>query len=183
MEDSGRKNPLFSLCGLNCGLCSMHLGGYCPGCGGGAGNQPCAIARCSQEHGNVEYCFECGGYPCKKYEGFTKYDSFITHQNQPSDMDKARQIGIDAYRTELVKKMRILAFLLEGYNDGRRKTLFCLAVNLLALPCLELAFSRIEADTQSTMTIKEKAVIAVKHLEAAASECGITLKLRKKPKG
>lgn len=56
MKGFERKDQLVSLCGLNCGLCTMHLGGYCPGCGGGAGNQGCAIARCSLEHGGVEYC-------------------------------------------------------------------------------------------------------------------------------
>ena len=34
-----RSDRLFSLCGLNCGLCTMRLGGCCPGCGGGEGNQ------------------------------------------------------------------------------------------------------------------------------------------------
>ena len=47
MKDFLRQEPLFSLCGLNCGLCTMHLGGHCPGCGGGAGNQSCSLARCS----------------------------------------------------------------------------------------------------------------------------------------
>jgi hypothetical protein len=37
MKDFKRLYPLFSLCGLNCGLCPMHLDNYCPGCGGGAG--------------------------------------------------------------------------------------------------------------------------------------------------
>ena len=27
MKDFLRQEPLFSLCGLNCGLCTMHLGG------------------------------------------------------------------------------------------------------------------------------------------------------------
>ena len=36
MKGFTRTETRFSLCGLNCGLCSMHLGGYCPGCGGGA---------------------------------------------------------------------------------------------------------------------------------------------------
>ena len=49
MKGFEREDQLFSLCGLNCGLCSMHLGGYCPGCGGGAGNQACAIARCAMQ--------------------------------------------------------------------------------------------------------------------------------------
>ena len=39
MKDFIRDDDLFSLCGLNCGLCTMHIDGYCPGCGGGEGNQ------------------------------------------------------------------------------------------------------------------------------------------------
>lgn len=37
MRGFGRKDQLVSLCGLNCGLCTMHLGGYCPGRGAAAG--------------------------------------------------------------------------------------------------------------------------------------------------
>ena len=36
MKGFKRNNQLLSLCGLNCGLCPMHIDGYCPGCGGGA---------------------------------------------------------------------------------------------------------------------------------------------------
>lgn len=39
-----RDNPLFSLCGLNCGLCRMYGGGYCPGCGG-EGKSACAMEK------------------------------------------------------------------------------------------------------------------------------------------
>ena len=45
MKGFERKNQLFSLCGLNCGLCPMRLGNYCGGCGNG--NQSCGIAKCS----------------------------------------------------------------------------------------------------------------------------------------
>ena len=43
MKGFTRKETRFSLCGLNCCLCSMHLGGYCPGCGGGAGPRCCGF--------------------------------------------------------------------------------------------------------------------------------------------
>ena len=56
MKGFTREETRFSLCGLNCCLYSMHLGGYCHGCGGGAGNQSCAIAKCSLEHGGVQFC-------------------------------------------------------------------------------------------------------------------------------
>lgn len=58
MKGFERKNRYFSLCGLNCALCPMYVGGYCPSCGGGAGNQSCRIAKCSIEQGGIEFCFE-----------------------------------------------------------------------------------------------------------------------------
>ena len=42
MKGFNRKNQLFSLCGLNCGLCPMFLNKNCPGCGGGEGLQGAA---------------------------------------------------------------------------------------------------------------------------------------------
>ena len=51
MKGFERKNQLFSLCGLNCGLCPMFLGKHCGGCGNG--NQSCGIAKCSLEHGKT----------------------------------------------------------------------------------------------------------------------------------
>lgn len=63
MKGFERKNRYFSLCGLNCALCPMYVGGYCPSCGGGAGNQSCRIAKCSIEQGSIEFCFECKNIP------------------------------------------------------------------------------------------------------------------------
>lgn len=57
MKGFNRPNQLFSLCGLNCGLCPMFLNQYCPGCGGGEGNQSCKIAKYSMEHDGAQYCF------------------------------------------------------------------------------------------------------------------------------
>ena len=112
MKDFQRNNLFFSLCGLNCGLCPMKLGGPCPGCGGGEGNQSCKIARCSIQHGNVEYCFQCPEYPCGKYQDAEEFDSFITHQNQLKDIAKAQSIGIEAYNREQMRKISILDTLL-----------------------------------------------------------------------
>lgn len=44
-----RAEPRLALCGLTCGLCPMYVDQYCPGCGGGLGNQVCNRARCSQK--------------------------------------------------------------------------------------------------------------------------------------
>ena len=89
------------------------------------------------EHGGIEYCFQCGEYPCPKYDHIEDYDVFITGRNQKRDMKKAQQIGVEAYNAEQAEKACILDILLAHYNDGRKKTLFCVAVNLLELQELQ----------------------------------------------
>ena len=81
MKGFERSNQLLSLCGLNCGLCPMLLGNHCGGCGNG--NQSCKIAKCSLEHGKIEYCYECNNYPCEKHKHIDEYDS-LSHTSGKS---------------------------------------------------------------------------------------------------
>lgn len=186
MKNFKRDDLLFSLCGLNCGLCPMHLGGYCPGCGGGDGNQSCAFAKCSLKQGDTAYCFQCPSYPCDNYQGADDYDSFITHYKRTGDMEKAERIGRDAYHLEQQEKIRILRYLLDNFNDGRRKTLFCTAVNLLELPDLyHVTASLQEFEEQrkaENLSMKERAMYAAALLQSAAGKRQLPLKLRKKPR-
>ena len=181
MQGFHRDNQLISLCGLNCGLCPMHLNKYCPGCGGGEGNQSCKIAKCSLEHNGVEYCFQCSKYPCEKYSHIDDFDSFITHRNRRADLKKAKEIGIEAYNTEQLEKIKILDILLSGFNDGRKKILFCTAVTLLDLQELREVLRQIENRSDlETLMLKEKSAFAAELLKAAAAKNNIELKLRKK---
>ena len=101
LENFKRTDGLFSLCGLNCGLCGFRLQGNCNGC---FNDSFCAVScprvPCSVRHGNLQYCFECPEYPCKHYDGFDSYDTLVLHRNQRKDMQKAKDIGIDAYLAE-----------------------------------------------------------------------------------
>lgn len=180
MKNFKRTDHMFSLCGLNCALCSMKIGKLCPGCGAGDGNQGCPIARCSIQKEHIEYCFQCSEYPCGRYSGITEFDSFITHRHQLSDIERFQEIGSEEYHKELKEKAAILDFLLSCFNDGRRKTFFCLAVNLLGLADLNSALEKIRNEVTDDTPLKEKAAVAEKHLEEAAAQRGIELKLRKK---
>lgn len=180
MKGFTRKEPMFSLCGLNCALYSMRVGGYCPGCGGGEGNQSCALARCSLEHGGLEFCADCAEYPCARYEGFDDADSFVPHSRRRADLERARELGLEAYMSELREKAALLSELLEGYNDGRRKSLFCTAAYLLPLPDLRETLQALRA--LPAQDAKERAASAAGLLQTAAAARGISLKLVKKPK-
>jgi len=137
------------------------------------------VLGCCQRNG-FEHCFECEEFPCKKYDGADLSDSFITHKNQFVDMDKAKRIGMDAYAAELNEKIAILVKLLENYNDGRRKSFFCIAVNLLDLQDVNEIMKELEGSAEPEETQKEAAVKAVRLFEEMAEKRGISLKLRKK---
>ena len=181
MKDYARSYPLFSLCGLSCGLCPMHLGGWCPGCGGGEGHQPCAFIRCARLHGSPEYCFQCGEYPCVRFEEAAAYDSFLPHRNMCRDLDRAQRMGLDACREQLEERMAVLNFLLERCNDGRKKSFFCLASNLLETEDLRRIRARLEQMSPET-PVKARASLAVQLCQEAADRRSVVLKLRKKPK-
>ena len=183
MRGFTRAETRFSLCGLNCCLCPMRLGGYCPGCGGGAGNQSCAIARCALEHGGVSFCWECPEYPCFRYEGFDEGDSFVPHRNRRQDIAQAREVGLETYLARLEGKRAILNELLADYNDGRRKTLFHTAVYLLPLEDLRFVMAALNSQPElAAQPIKERALATVELLQEAADRRGVSLKRNKKPK-
>ena len=98
---------------------------------------------------------------------------FITHMNQKADLEKMQRIGEEAYNIEQVEKRQILDRLLAEYNDGRKKTLFCLAVNLLPLEELRIVFE----DGDLEIPEKDRARQMENRLKEKSSA---ELKLRKK---
>ncbi|MCL2827377.1 MAG: DUF3795 domain-containing protein [Oscillospiraceae bacterium] len=184
MQYKIRGYPLFSACGLNCGLCPRYYtvgSSRCPGCAGEGFSDvhcSCGMLSCCQRKG-LEYCFECEAFPCKKYDGVDTSDSFITHLNQFHDMEKAKRIGMDAYATELNEKISLLEMLLEQYDDGRKKSFFCLAVNLLDIDEIKAVMEQAIDEIGPEATQKEKAATMARLFEAAAAKRDISLKLRK----
>ena len=160
-------------------MCPMLLGNYCGGCGNG--NQSCRIAKCSLEHGKVEYCYECKQYPCEKYQRIDEYDSFITHRRQKADLERAQSIGIAQYNLEQQEKIQILSHLLSNYNDGRRKNFFCVVVNLLELSELREAMKQIRSnDELSLLSFKAQCLYVAEVFQKIADRRNIKLQLVKK---
>ena len=70
---------------------------------------------------------------------------------------------------------------LASYNDGRRKNLFCIAVNLLEIGEIENILQAVKSDKEfQGLSKKEQASIIAKQLQDIAANKGIVLKLRKK---
>jgi hypothetical protein len=186
MKEYRREYPLYSLCGLNCGLCPRYQTdgrSKCPGCGGKdfhLKHPACAVITCNRKHDNVEYCFQCSSYPCKKYTSPSEVDSFITYRNVISDFQKAKKEGLKKYNMELDEKVDILEFLINNYNDGRRKNFYCIAVNLLKLTDVKDIVEEIKKKISiQDIDIKDKRELIISLFEAKAKKENIELKLRK----
>ena len=90
-------------------------------------------------------------------------------------------MGIEAYNAEQVDKTEILNFLLANYNDGRKKNLFCVAVNLLELQEIKGILMQIENNPElEKFTFKEQCPFVAGLFQNAAKQKNIELKLRKK---
>ncbi len=190
MKEYVREYPRFSLCGLNCGLCPRyHAEGpsRCPGCGGPdfhLKHPSCAVITCNKNHDQVEYCYQCSSYPCQRYIGGSDTDSFISYRNVASDFEKAATEGIDQYKKELEQKIEILNLFLSNYNDGRKKSFYCNAINQLEIADLKEIMDRLSKDSAGgavhrDASLKEKAESAVSLIENKAAEQNVDLKLRK----
>lgn len=186
MKISERKYPLFALCGLNCGLCPRYQtdgASKCPGCGGPdfrLKHPSCGVLGCNKKRDNVDFCFQCSLYPCERYRRPNKADSFITYKNVVSDFAKAKKAGVGRYLEALNRKIEILELLIKKYNDGRRKSFYCLAVNLLGLPELEKIMIKIEAEIDKLeLSEKERAKAVVELFESVAKKNKIGLAMRK----
>lgn len=168
-----------SCCGTICSDCEYYPAD-CQGCG--EGNQSCKIAKCSIRHGKIEYCNQCQEFPCDKYGRADEYDIFITHRNWKQDFEKMKEMGMEAYNSEQMQKLEILKLLLEGYNDGRRKSFFCLAVNLLDLEDLKTVMEHLAEEKKlESLTLKEKSAYVVKQFQSLAEQRGVVLKWNRKP--
>ncbi len=152
-----RTDGLFSLCGLNCGLCGYRLQGNCGGCFEGSScAASCPRVPCSVRHGNLQYCFECPEYPCKHYDGFDSYDTLVLHRNQRRDMRKAKENGIEAYLAEQRLKVGLLNRLLDNYDNGLNQVFFCTAVNMFSVKDMEAIIDTVDSETAG-MGLPEKA--------------------------
>ena len=142
----------------------------------------CGVLSCGKRHGGIEYCYLCPEYPCKRYEGAQCRDSFITHRNMRQDFERAREGGLETYQAQLEEKMAILRNLLAYYNDGRRKSFYCLSVNLLELEDVRQVMEQIRQQVSIDAPDKERAAQVVVLFRAMAKQRGVELVLnRKKP--
>lgn len=182
----GKHHPQIGVCGIDCCLCPMHHvrdGEGCPGCtappvSGGRGRW-CAIARCAVRERGFETCADCAEFPCERLGGIDECDSFVTHRLTLANLQLIRDLGMERFLLQQEKRAIIVRRMLDGFDDGRSKSRYCLASALLPIETLEMALADAGHETSSVLDRKGRARILRRTLEEAADRLGIDLNLRR----
>lgn len=101
------NEKLIAPCGMNCGLCMMHLRdkNKCPGCFSGRKVNgrciKCGIFLCKKRRG--EYCFDCNEFPCER---LARLDKRYKEKYGMSEIDNLRFIKEKGIKSFLKKEER-----------------------------------------------------------------------------
>lgn len=100
------NNPeLVAPCGINCGTCRAFLRSRnkCPGCRIDNQSKPitrvtCKIKSCEKRlKENLDFCFECGIYPCTDIQKLDKRYRTTYDLNLLDNQNEIKKIGLSAF--------------------------------------------------------------------------------------
>jgi len=194
-EHPVKKYPTLGCCGLDCGLCPRYYtegSSRCPGCCGPDffnKHPSCGHVTCCVKKKNLEVCAECNDFPCQKFDswfGNEAYDSFVTHKKAKSNLDFIRKHGVEKFIEQQKERIKFLKDMLEGFNEGRSRSFYCIAAALLSVDDVGKSIDSAKREVKTLDVrrddVKSKAKIMRKIIQDVADKKGIDLKLRKPTK-
>ncbi len=193
-EQPIKKYPSLGCCGLDCGLCPRFYtagSSRCPGCCGPDffnKHPSCSYITCCVKKKNLEVCAQCDEFPCKKFglllEEGTKYDSFLTYQKVPHNLEFIKRHGLEEFIAQQSLRMTLLEKMIADFDDGRSRSFYCIATALLSIKDLKDSLSQAQQKTMEdkidSKDVKTRAKNLRGFLNDFASREAIELKLRKK---
>jgi hypothetical protein len=182
--------PTIGVCGLDCGLCPRYytLGqSRCPGCGGPDffnKHPSCSFITCCVKKKNLEVCAECSDFPCPKFKSNEEYQQLKESSSYPSskkvmpNLNFIKEYGIEKFVTQQKERIKLLEAMIKNFDDGRSKSFFCKAANLLDLidlrSSLDKATQKIKTDKVKQSDAKNKALILKANLKEIALKKGVS---------
>jgi hypothetical protein len=129
------RERLVAPCGIDCGVCEMHLAGSrpelmealvakgvpreklpCRGCRNIEGNCPVIAGRCSTfdcaEGQGVEFCFQCAEFPCSRLNPASDRAEVLPHNMKVFNLCTIRRDGLAGF-------LRASADLKRRYYHGK----------------------------------------------------------------
>ena len=181
------KCPQIGVCGLSCRLCPRYHTGAQSRCWGCKTESRmavgCPFITCAVKKQRIEFCWGCeANETCeiwKKHRQFGKqHDTFKCYQKLEEDISFIQKNGIGDF--EKIQRVReeILEEMLQGFNEGRSKSYYCIAATVLGVEELREALTRANKDS-ADLDIKGKSRVLHSILDQIAERRNYCLKLRK----
>ncbi len=181
------SNVEVGVCGLSCRLCPAFHRETPSKCGGCKSEYrlgaPCPFHNCALKKKGVEFCGFCTeNIVCDRWKKFRamgkQHDSIVCYQRLEDNIAFIQKNGIKEFERQQMAREELLRSILSEFNDGRSKTLYCIAATLLEIGELEQALK--EARSKSAgLDAKEKANLMHSVLSRIAENKSYLLKLRK----
>jgi len=112
-------------------------------------------------------------------EGAKQSDSFISHRSLATNFAFIQRHGIEEFARQEMAKMELLSYLLERYDDGRSKSFYCTACQLIPLDSLKATLTQAEAEISERAGVKEKARLLRAAISRRADALSVNLRLRR----
>ena len=183
-----KKYPTIGCCGLDCGLCPRYYtegSSKCPGCAGTGfyeKHPSCGYITCCVNKKGLEVCCQCDEFRCGRFDPWKEdgpeLDSFISYRKAAFNMSFIKKNGLKRFLGQQEKRILLLEKMLDDFDDGRSKNLYCLAAALLSVKALEGAIKKVEKN--KCVDKKEMAKVLKEVLNELAEREGLELTLRKK---
>lgn len=143
----------------------------------------CPFLNCAVKKKGLEFCGFCEeSKTCEKWrkhrETGKKRDSFVSYQKLEDNIAFIGQHGLEAFELQQKIKENLLREMLAEFNDGRSKSLYCVAATLMDPAGLQVALVKAKEQSKGLM-LKDKAKVMRVVLAEVANENNLLLKLRK----
>jgi hypothetical protein len=175
------------VCGLSCRLCPAfyrETKSKCYGCKSeyrmGAA---CPFHNCAVKKKGIEFCGFCEEKEaCAKWrkhrEMGRQRDSILSYQKLEDNISFIQRSGIEEFEKQQKTREQILRAMLKEFNEGRSKTLYCIAATFLDIEELESVLEKARESSKG-LDLKEKSEIMRSLLNEIANRKNYLLKLRK----
>lgn len=180
------KYSKIGVCGLSCRLCPMYnteTASRCLGC-----KSPnriavgCPFITCAVKKKRIEFCWDCTeSKTCEKWkkhrEAGKKSDSFKCYQKLDEDIVFIQKNGISEFEKTQKQREQILKEMLQGFNEGRSKSYYCIVATVLEIT--EMKEALLQATKESNeLDVKGKSKVLHLIFDDLAGKKGYCLTLR-----
>ena len=175
------------ICGLSCRLCPMYntdAESRCSGCKSSTRMAVgCPFITCAVKRKGIEFCWECEeSEACERWKNHREAgkvrDSFKCYQILEEDISYISRHGVSAFQEFQGRREVLLKEMLNGFNEGRSKSYYCIAATVLEPGELEEALSRAKEESGG-LDVRARSKTLHRILDEIASRRGYHLRLRK----